>query len=70
MAIAENIKTLRLALAMNQREFSDELGVTASMVSLYETGARSPGYKTCRKLIACAKKHGIKLSLDEVRPLD
>ncbi len=68
MKPSENIKKIRLALCMSQSEFSRALEVTSSTISCYERGLREPSFATIRKMIAIAKKHNIKITLDDIRP--
>ena len=50
MTIAENIKRLRENKSMTQEDLAAELGITASAVSLWESGKRSMNVKQADKL--------------------
>ena len=50
MTIAENIKRLREVKSMTQEDLAAELGITASAVSLWESGKRSMNVKQADKL--------------------
>lgn len=50
MTIAENIKRLREAKSMTQEDLAAALGITASAVSLWESGKRSMNVKTADQL--------------------
>lgn len=67
MTTAENIKNLRKHLCMSQVELARLVGVTVCTISLYENGKRQPSYPTVRKLLEIAKKHKIKLTIDDIR---
>jgi predicted transcriptional regulator len=68
MTSAESIKKVRRALCLNQKEFADALSLTPSSISCYEAGSRLPSFTTIRKIIALAKKHNIKINIDDIRP--
>lgn len=67
MSTATEIKKLRIALCLNQREFAQELGITISSVSYYEKGTRQPSFSTVRKIMALAKKKGLKINVEDIR---
>ena len=50
MTIAENIRRLREAKSMTQEDLAAALGITASAVSLWESGKRSMNVKQADKL--------------------
>ena len=50
MTIAENIRRLREAKEMTQEDLAATLGITASAVSLWESGKRSMNVKQADKL--------------------
>ena len=50
MTIAENIRRLREAKEMTQEDLAAALGITASAVSLWESGKRSMNVKQADKL--------------------
>jgi DNA-binding transcriptional regulator YiaG len=59
------IKKLRLALSLEQAEFGKEFDVTAGTVSNWESGRRVPRLSKVRLMLALAKKHKIKLSIED-----
>ncbi len=67
--VAENFKKLRRALCLSQKELAQELGLTMCTISNYERGSRMPRYVTIRKVMELAKKNGIKITMDDIRPL-
>lgn len=67
MTTAEKIKQLRLSICLNRQEFAKALGLTLSSVAYYEKGTREPSFLTMRKMIALAKKKGIKLKVEDIR---
>lgn len=50
--IGARFKEIRIALDMNQEEFSRELNLTRSTISLLETGKNGPGLDTLYRLAA------------------
>nr|MBO2495053.1 XRE family transcriptional regulator [Clostridia bacterium] len=48
--IGRKIKELRLKKGITQEELAKVLGVTTSMVGMYETGARKPSYEVLNKI--------------------
>lgn len=47
---ADRIRYLRNQYSISQRELAKEMGVTASSISAYEGGTRSPTHNTLKKL--------------------
>ncbi len=68
MNTAECMKKIRKALCFSQTDLSRALDVTVSTISCYERGTRKPSYPTVRKIMELAKKHKIKVDLDDIRP--
>ena len=68
MTTAEHLKKLRRTLCPSQYELAVELQITASSLSLYESGKRTPGYITIRKILSLAKKNNISLTIDDIKP--
>lgn len=56
--IGERIRTLRLALPMNQREFAQRIGISQPTLSCYEKGTALPSVEI---LINIALKFGVSL---------
>lgn len=48
--IGRKIKELRLKKGITQEKLAKVLGVTTSMVGMYETGARKPSYEVLNKI--------------------
>lgn len=48
--IGKKIKELRLSRKMTQEELGKIIGVTTSMIGMYETGARNPSYAVLKKI--------------------
>jgi predicted transcriptional regulator len=67
MSAIEQLKKLRLSLCLNQKEFAQQVGIPISSISHYESGTRKPGFSSIRKLMAFAKKNGIKLTIQDIR---
>lgn len=53
---AEEIRALRKALGLTQRQLADKVGVHESAVSQWERGARKPGKWSLHQLSRLAKK--------------
>ncbi|MBR3784825.1 MAG: helix-turn-helix transcriptional regulator [Firmicutes bacterium] len=51
MEIGENIKNIRKIKRVKQKELAATLGVTASMISQYESGLRKPSAETILKIV-------------------
>jgi DNA-binding transcriptional regulator YiaG len=65
MKVNENIKKLRLTLGLQQGEFGKIFSVTTSTVCNWESGRRSPRLPNIRKMVEFAKKHKIKLLIED-----
>src|SRR5699024_4376136 len=50
MSIGERIKKARKEAGLTQAQLADRLGVSAAMVSQYETGARTPKVETLKRI--------------------
>ncbi|HHW03367.1 MAG TPA: helix-turn-helix transcriptional regulator [Thermoanaerobacterales bacterium] len=48
--VGKKIKELRLNRKMTQEELGKIIGVTTSMIGMYETGARNPSYAVLNKI--------------------
>lgn len=48
--LGERLRTLRVERGMTQSRLAQQLGVTKSVVSAYETGIRSPSYEVLLSL--------------------
>lgn len=51
-SVGKNLKTIRLALGLNQDTVADRCGVAQGMVSLWETGKQEPTVESLLKLAA------------------
>ena len=58
MSLGENLRKLRAGRRMTQKAFAKEFGVSESVISLYESNKRSPGYDL---LIRFADYYGVSL---------
>jgi putative transcriptional regulator len=63
--VTPNFKLIRTRLGVTQAEIAAPLGVTQSNISFYETGQTVPPL-VAGKLIAYAKKRGVKLTFDDI----
>jgi transcriptional regulator with XRE-family HTH domain len=52
MLIAENLKSLRARRGLTQAQLAEAAGTSALYISQIETGSRSGGMRTMRKLAA------------------
>lgn len=66
--INNNIKQIRLSLGMKRSEFAQLLGISYGAVCNYEYGTRNPRLNTCYRIIEVAKKHKIKIKLEDIYP--
>ena len=57
----QQIKKIRLARGLDQKEFGEYLGVSAAAVSQWETGARSPRPSKIKKILEYCEKNKIKV---------
>ncbi|MBO8158858.1 helix-turn-helix transcriptional regulator [Thermosyntropha sp.] len=53
MNLNEKIKELRLQKNLTQEQLGKLIGVTTSMIGMYETGARKPSLEVLTKLANC-----------------
>lgn len=65
MTVKDTIKKLRLSLGLEQPEFAKEIGVTPGSVCGWEKGRRTPRLPKIRLMLALAKKHKIKLNIED-----
>jgi predicted transcriptional regulator len=65
MNVQENVKKMRLHLCVNQREFASLLDISQCAISHYEIGHRKPSLKTIRKFVKLAKKHKMKVKVED-----
>ena len=65
MKSAESFKRIRDELCLNRTEIAKMLGLTASMICLYEKGTRNPSRSVIRKVLELAKKNKIKISVKD-----
>ncbi len=65
MNIQEAIKHLRTSLFLDQKEFGELIGITKSSICNYEHGNRKPRLRVIRKMVELAKKHKIKIALED-----
>lgn len=62
------IKNLRLKMGMSRHDFAAQLKVSYGAICNYEYGSRSPRREICYRIIDLAKKHGIKIELEDIYP--
>jgi DNA-binding transcriptional regulator YiaG len=65
MATADIIKKLRLELGLELYEFGYHMGVSTGTVCNWEAGRRNPRLPKIRKMVELAKKHKIKVSIQD-----
>lgn len=65
MKINEAIKRLRMDLLLEQKEFGELIGVAKTSISHYESGNRRPRLPIIRKMVELAKKHKVKIALED-----
>lgn len=68
--IASRIYMLRVkSFGVTQKEFAKECGISSNIhVCQYEIGAIRPGWKMCQKIVKAAKKRGIDIAIEWLRP--
>ncbi len=66
MTPAQCIKKMRLRLHVNQTEFAKMIGKDKTSVCLYESGKRTPGFPTIRKIIELAEKNGLNIKYTDL----
>ena len=62
------IKQIREKIDMMQSELAKELGITQPHISQIENGIRAITFELAYKIKKLAKKHGIKLTIEDIRP--
>ncbi|MEY0256270.1 helix-turn-helix domain-containing protein [Morganella morganii] len=60
------IQKYRKLAGIKQRDLAELAGVSASAISHYETGIRTPDIKTSKRLVSELSKLGISCSLDQL----
>ena len=65
MSASENIKRIRNILCIDQRDLSEELGLSQAAISLYERGKRIPRIQIIGKLKKLAKKANLKVTTED-----
>ena len=60
------IKQIRQALGLTQREFGNGIGVFQTMVSFYEVGKSDPTPDTARSIIRFARSKGFPINYEHV----
>lgn len=65
MSIPELIRTIRLKLCLEQKEFAQKLGVSPAAICNYERGLRVPRLPTIRKIKLLVEKNKLKVSMDD-----
>lgn len=65
VAVGKKIKEARLARGVSQRELSEKLGVSPSMISMYEAGNRIPKYETLKRFADALGVNALSLFDDE-----
>jgi|APCry1669193181_1035450.scaffolds.fasta_scaffold427754_1 predicted transcriptional regulator len=63
------LKKIRYKLCMNQREFAQFLGVSATAIYQYETGKRQPSFPMIRRFVALLKKNDIQIEYSDLRKI-
>lgn len=58
---------LRKQLRLTQRDIARFVGISHTAWGYYETGERSPSFKTMLRIINYCKSRGINLSVEELR---
>lgn len=65
MSAAATIKKIRLHMCLEVSEFARLLSMSKSAIWHYERGSRLPRIPTVRKIMNLAKKHKIKVSVED-----
>lgn len=60
---SDSIKRLRYELILSQDAFAKALDVSYATISGWETGRRSPNYRSIRKMIDLAKQNNIQFQV-------
>ena len=67
MSAKECLKKARYKLGMNQKEFAEFLSISKGSVSLYELGARKPGFPVIRKIVKKLKERNINIEYSDLK---
>ena len=70
MSTKHRLKELRERLGLSMRGICEEIGLSCSTFSYYESGKRLPSIETCYKIIEYAKGRGVNVSIEWLRPND
>lgn len=62
------VKEFRLQIGMSRSHLAKQLNVSYGAVANYELGTRVPNLMICYKIIDLAKKHNIKIELEDIYP--
>ena len=62
------LRHIRKSSGMSQLNFSKELGITQSYLSMLEAGCRDIKFDLAYKIINIAKRHGVKTKIENLRP--
>lgn len=65
MKLAQAIKKMRFEKCMEQDAFAKYMQISKSSLCNYETGRTIPRMKTLRKFMDEAKKHNLKIKVDD-----
>jgi DNA-binding XRE family transcriptional regulator len=65
MSASQTIKKIRQNMFLEQKEFGLLIGKSKQAVWHYEKGSRLPKLETIRKILDLAKKHKIKVSIED-----
>lgn len=57
------IELIRKTLKLTQRELANELGISMSTISYYESRARAPSFSTLKKIMKLLAKNKDKLNI-------
>lgn len=63
-----NLAIYRKKAGLNQAELAQLLGVGASTVSAYETGARTPPIKKAHRIVEVLRSRKVKCKFDDIFP--
>lgn len=67
MNCGQQLKKIRLLLGYSQNEFSKMLGIDSPSWCMYESGKKTPNFKTVRKIVDGLKQKGINLNYTDLR---
>lgn len=62
------VQDVRFMLKMSQSVFAKELKISQAYVSIIESGARDISFEIAYDIKRLAKRHGIKLRIEDIRP--